>query len=504
MEDPECVEALNSDAPISRWESANFLPALQRGAVRTFLILSVLGLLALLCRSPGAGRTALRWAPDAAIAEWSGPMSKDEVLPMKKWAKVFKVQDHMDDPLTLRRYYQYSHHPDFVKEKAKTEELMHWAAEHRCPPMSVGTELVADSDMEVQKTVPTAMDCQRSCTQTPGCVAWTWVQDEGDDFQNCYRRESLQRFWSPEPNHKEGVVSGMPCSREKHEAEQWPQKEMDFFRLPKPPKYPPPRPIGGTRLLCIAVCLPFTKEQDLLIMQYHYGIGIFACDTFAIYSSVSMELAPGVLTRRVTSTLLGELGGSFLTVLNLGAFMQVWKQVLWDGEYLHHDWILKVDPDTVFLVNRLRPILANYNEEMGPSGIYLNNCKDGMHGPLEVFSRSAIMQLANTSEYCAEKLDGGKPCQKDCDKFWDITYRGHCNGPCTKWWGEDIWCDQCLYQFTEAKRIFEPTLLQEEHCDPEPGWRDCQNPKIVAYHPFKKPEDYRVCLERASGLKFDT
>eukprot|EP00913_Durusdinium_trenchii_P023157 g21737.t1 len=184
-------------------------------------------------------------------------------------------------------------------------------------------------------------------------------------------------------------------------------------------------------------CLLYYNEQDLLIMQYHYGIGIFACDTFAIYSSVSMELAPGVLTRRVTSTLLGELGGSFLTVLNLGAFMQVWKQVLWDGEYLHHDWILKVDPDTVFLVNRLRPILANYNEEMGPSGIYLNNCKDGMHGPLEVFSRSAIMQLANTSEYCAEKLDGGKPCQKDCDKFWDITYRGHCNGPCTKWWGED-------------------------------------------------------------------
>ena len=25
-----------------------------------------------------------------------------------------------------------------------------------------------------------------------------------------------------------------------------------------------------------------------------------------------------------------------------------------------------MDPDTVFLVNRLRPILANYNEEMGP------------------------------------------------------------------------------------------------------------------------------------------
>ncbi|CAK9054849.1 unnamed protein product, partial [Durusdinium trenchii] len=81
-------------------------------------------------------------------------------------------------------------------------------------------------------------DCQRSCTQTPGCVAWTWVQDEGDDFQNCYRY--------PET----GLV---------------------------------------------------VKRFIPVINEYHYGIGIFACDTFAIYSSVSMELAPGVLTRRVTS-----------------------------------------------------------------------------------------------------------------------------------------------------------------------------------------------------------
>lgn len=35
--------------------------------------------------------------------------------------------------------------------------------------------------------------------------------------------------------------------------------------------------------------------------RYRYGIGIFACDTNAIYSSQAMELAPGVLTRRVSS-----------------------------------------------------------------------------------------------------------------------------------------------------------------------------------------------------------
>lgn len=39
-----------------------------------------------------------------------------------------------------------------------------------------------------------------------------------------------------------------------------PDKEKDYFRLPKAPANPPKRPVGGTRLLCIAVCMPFTKE----------------------------------------------------------------------------------------------------------------------------------------------------------------------------------------------------------------------------------------------------
>ena len=65
---------------------------------------------------------------------------------------------------------------------------------------------------------------------------------------------------------------------------------------------------------------------------------------------------------------------------------------------------------------------------------------------------------------------------QDCDKFWDLNYKEQCNGPCTGWWGEDfgcfccvmgwvgpkvggstsiqksqdIWSDQCLFQFTDV------------------------------------------------------
>ena len=44
--------------------------------------------------------------------------------------------------------------------------------------------------------------------------------------------------------------------------------------------------------------------------------------------------------------------------------------------------------------------------------MYLNNCKDGMHGPLEVFSRGALISFAQAAETCGQKFDGGEQCTK--------------------------------------------------------------------------------------------
>lgn len=46
-----------------------------------------------------------------------------------------------------------------------------------------------------------------------------------------------------------------------------------------------------------------TQSESIIVYRYRYGIGIFACDNYAIYSSLSMELVPGVNTRRVSSAL---------------------------------------------------------------------------------------------------------------------------------------------------------------------------------------------------------
>lgn len=34
---------------------------------------------------------------------------------------------------------------------------------------------------------------------------------------------------------------------------------------------------------------------------------------------------------------------------------------------------------------------------------------------------------------------------------------------------QDIWVDQCLKRFVQAKRVFNAKLLSEAHCDPSPG-----------------------------------
>merc|ERR1712217_108156 len=159
--------------------------------------------------------------------------------------------------------------------------------------------------------------------------------------------------------------------------------------------------------------------------------------------------------------------------------MQVWKAVILAGEYRHHDWTVKADPDTVFLPQRLRPLLQKiaHNKK---DGVYLNNCRMGMHGPLEVLSRNAVNTWGAGAYTCFEY-------------FYKL-----CSGPCL--WGEDMFLDQCLKRVLNVTRVNEYSLLIEEHCDPPKGWDDCTDPKGVSFHPFKKKDDYKKCLSNANEV----
>lgn len=252
---------------------------------------------------------------------------------------------------------------------------------------------------------------------------------------------------------------------------------------------------------CVMLFRAWTDEQRLVELQHEQNAGIFACDSYALYSNQLLETQPGVVTRRIHSPMMCELGGQFITALNLGIFLAFYRQVILDQEFMSAAWVIKVDPDTVWSPSRLRPMLQDLEWGLSGDGIYLNNCKDGLHGPIEIFSSGAFFALGQNAKSCAFHLDG-KECIEHCKGVW--TQTKVCNGPCTEWWGEDIWADQCLWRFTEAKRVMIKTLLQEEHCKPHvPKWRSCDDPNTVAFHPFKSPEEYRKCLEEMNfhGLR---
>ncbi|CAK0873467.1 unnamed protein product [Prorocentrum cordatum] len=130
------------------------------------------------------------------------------------------------------------------------------------------------------------------------------------------------------------------------------------------------------------------------------------------------------------------------------------------------------------MAQRLRGYAARHPERA--SGLYLNNCRRGMHGPVEVLSRRAV-----------EVWWGGIP---GCQAHFGTV----CSGPCE--WGEDMFMDQCLMKVLGVERVDEPGLLLEENCDPPAGWQSCENSAAAVFHPFKDPIDiasYSGCHFRA-------
>lgn len=307
--------------------------------------------------------------------------------------------------------------------------------------------------------VASAEACSKNCFETPACMAWTWGGPESEEWHIrdlCFLLK-LDQFEQPKRQKRHGLVAGgLPCDQLK-------------LRL-------------ASSLFCIALMQPQGYEGGLLAMQYKKKVSLFACDEYVVYSNEEIELAPGLTTHVVDSTLKCEMGGEFHTALNLDIFITVWRKVISEGRFLHHDWTIKVDPDCVFFPDLLRAVLPHHAE--AKNGVYLNNCKYGLHGPVEVLSRNALQTWVAGLDQCKE--------------YFDKLCSGFCG------WGEDLYLDQCLEKVLEVRRDDEWGLLTEDHCpaDPQhpPEWSAglCDNGD-AAFHPFKTEEGYIQCLAVAGG-----
>jgi len=300
--------------------------------------------------------------------------------------------------------------------------------------------------------IPDPEMCCAMCQGVAKCQAFTWVKDAGLDGNpsQCWLKGSTGTI-----QNKQGVVSGIPPAR---------------ATLPQIPSG-----VGGS-MFCYALMMPTGYEPTLLQFQADKKASIFACDKTGIYSNTPMTVG-GIQVSVVNSTLKCGYGGDSQSALNSWIFIAVWQKVIQDGFYRSYGWTIKADPDTVFFPDRLRALV-------GPSGTgYISNCQYGLHGPLEIFSSSAIQTLAYDYQRSADGL-----APKTC------VERLHFGQ-----WGEDMFIDQCLKLLGEVSRL-DPRSICEAHCDCEDYYWCKKDAYTVSYHPFKTVEAYSNCLANAISM----
>mmetsp|Transcript_44532 Transcript_44532/g.100711 ORF Transcript_44532/g.100711 Transcript_44532/m.100711 type:complete len:602 (-) Transcript_44532:55-1860(-) len=228
-----------------------------------------------------------------------------------------------------------------------------------------------------------------------------------------------------------------------------------------------------TSLFCFSVMMPHSYEVDLMKSTLEKGVGIFGCEAYTVLSSEDVELSPGPPVRIGTEN-IGSLkcgyGGPWHLALNSEIFVHAWKKVFEDGTYLNHAWTIKADPDAVFLSSRLRDHVRHSHPE---ESVYLNNCDQGLHGPIEVIGRGGMETFRKGISKCIKKLK---------DEF--------------TWSGEDVFLRHCLGML-KVNRVDDFKLLSDKAClFEDPVSQGCFSGK-VSFHPFKTAESYFKCLEQS-------
>jgi hypothetical protein len=240
------------------------------------------------------------------------------------------------------------------------------------------------------------------------------------------------------------------------------------------------------------------KYYDLELVQgaYAKGIGIFACDSWGVFSDAEAELAPGVPLVKVD-----DVDGDFHvmkreetgTWLNTGLHYQAWKAIQEAGVYASANWVVKLDADAVFVPSRLVSWLSD--KYVPPSGVYLENCqyvKYGWFGSLEIFSKVAFETLLGNMASC-----------KDSTVDWKLGVEGGKYGPM----GEDLFAQACL-DLNGVKRgqafgtKLDGTCEADRPVDQKKNkkWMpSCDGVNTAAYHPLMKPDDYWACWEATTA-----
>eukprot|EP00441_Pelagodinium_beii_P045730 CAMPEP_0197623642 /NCGR_PEP_ID=MMETSP1338-20131121/3616_1 /TAXON_ID=43686 ORGANISM="Pelagodinium beii, Strain RCC1491" /NCGR_SAMPLE_ID=MMETSP1338 /ASSEMBLY_ACC=CAM_ASM_000754 /LENGTH=646 /DNA_ID=CAMNT_0043193683 /DNA_START=75 /DNA_END=2015 /DNA_ORIENTATION=+ len=304
------------------------------------------------------------------------------------------------------------------------------------------------------------------------------------------------------------------------------------------------RVLDSVSLYCFALMMPFGYEPGLLLRQKEEGVGIFRCESWAVYSNQS-KMSDGsnfpFPVHEVKGpqgepiSLFVPLGGRWHTALNRDVFNQVWLEVLKVDEYRKHDWIIKIDPDSVFFPSRLKEVIGRraplnqvINQGSEPDKLSCEYCKKPGYEDQTCASHVHWMQSEGSS--CRDALESVARKEIDCDCQCDdfacdlpsnqAMYINNCqwglHGPIEVFsrraiatyiaglpicadllphaWGEDKFIDQCMIELG-LTRVDVFDIMSEIACGDQPA--PCGQ-SDATFHPFKEVNRWLACWHFAN------
>lgn len=243
---------------------------------------------------------------------------------------------------------------------------------------------------------------------------------------------------------------------------------------------------GPNSLFCFLLCIPWGTEIELIRWQYQNKKAIFGCDVSSVYSNITVDFGGKSLI--VNTPLEAAIGGQWNTRLNTPIFVALWTQVVKDGHFRQAAWSVKVDPDAVFLPDRLYDLVQTplHSGAQDGNGMFSNNCEyqKSMHGPVELFSRRAVEVLGERGhQECQVNMVHG-PGVGNSETFTNLM---------VEWGQEDVFMRKCM-ELLGAKEINDWKLLAEDSCHWD--WQTCEGDRVT-FHPYKTLKAYQGCLWRA-------
>lgn len=208
-------------------------------------------------------------------------------------------------------------------------------------------------------------------------------------------------------------------------------------------------PEAGASLFCFMGVLPGSGEEALRDTAAARGASIFACEASRVYESEPQ------------GTYTIDDGQTFTA--NIGVFLKIWQQVFDEQVYKSHDWTVKVDPDAVWMPQRLRDRLLVLHTKIDEV-LYIKNTymSFGFLGPIEIMSQGAVERLSYVAANSC-MVDGG---------------------------GEDGWLMACMD--SNGISSGEDRNILNSHCLVE----ECGDSSFVAFHYFKDPDSWNACYDR--------